>query len=302
MNDKVSELDLNIFQNQTVAVAVSGGADSMALLHMMRGRDIVALTVNHGLRAESEAEAEMVAEYCKKIGVIHHILKWDGAKPKTGIEEAARAARYNLMAAWCHENNINVLATAHQRDDNIETFFMNLARGSGLFGLAGMQELSTRNGVSLWRPLLNLARDDLENYCADNKVPYINDPMNDDESFTRVKIRKNRAALGLSDGRVALAIQNLARARSAIEFEVNKIFANIPVEIDANLLLNQPDEIRYRALAEVIGGNYTPRLEKIKNAFAKLDGGDCKFTIGGKNIRRVNGKIRIWTEGTKWQK
>ena len=302
--------DLNGFFDMRVAVAVSGGSDSMALLHMMRGRNITALTVDHGLRTESAAEAAGVAAFCKKIGVPHHILKWDGTKYKTGIEEAARIGRYDLMTKYCLENDINVLAIAHQRDDNIETFFMNLARGSGLYGLSGMKEVSQRGKITMWRPLLNVSRADLEKYCAENKVPYISDPMNDDESFTRVKIRKNRALLGLSDDRVQLAIQNLSRAREAIESEADKIFANIPVEIDADLLLNGPDEIRYRRLAKIIGGipacagmtKHGPRLDKVKNAFAKLDSGDCKFTLGGNHFRRINGKIRIWTEGTKWQK
>jgi len=305
-----------------VAIAVSGGGDSMALLHILRRRDIekpnvyremgiVALTVEHGLRPESATEAKMVHDYCNKIGVEHHILKWDGAKPKNGIEQAARKARYGLMTDWCLENKVRVLVVAHQRDDNIETFFMNLARGSGIYGLSGMTELSWRKDVIFWRPLLKVPKVELEKYCADNDVPFIRDPMNDDESFTRVKIRKNRAALGLSDKRIALAIENLRRVQDIIENEVSRIheltngtdFATFnPIEFYADDLLGNYQEVKMRALAEMLTreDGYVPRLNAIKKAIERLESGDSKFTLAGYNIRRLGDKIRIWPEGTKF--
>ncbi|MDR1071997.1 MAG: tRNA lysidine(34) synthetase TilS [Rickettsiales bacterium] len=289
--------------NETFAVAVSGGADSMALLHWMKnsGANIVALTVDHGLRPESAAEAKHVADVCKQLGVPHHILKWTGKKPKTGIEEAARDARYELMLDYCEKNNIGVLATAHQADDQIETFLMNLGRGSGIYGLAGMRERTERGGVIIFRPLLGTSRAELRKYCDDNKIKYFDDATNDDEKYLRVKIRKNREKLGISDGRLLLAIENISRARDYIEGEARKLAQKIPVEIDADLLLNAPDEIRFRALSMTLGGRPI-RLDGVKNAFARMDGGDAKFTLAGFNIRKLNGKIRIWKEGAKWRK
>jgi tRNA(Ile)-lysidine synthase len=295
------------YPNEIFAVAVSGGADSMALLHLMKtaGAKVVALTVNHNLRPESNAEAEAVAKFCKKLGVGHHILEWTGAKPKTGVEEAARAARYDLMLDYCKKNNIGVLATAHHADDQIETFLMNLGRGSGIYGLAGMRGRQIRGGIVICRPLLNVRRAELRKYCDENGIKYFDDSMNEDEKYLRVKIRKNRhilEKLGISDNRIMLAIENLGRVRDFVESEARKLVKKIPVEFDAAMLLNAPDEIRYRALSLMLGGDYPARLGDIKGAFAKLDGGDCKFTLAGYNIRKMNGKIRIWKEGEKWSK
>lgn len=296
------------YPNETFAVAVSGGADSMALLCWMKnaGAAIVALTVDHGLRPESAAESKHVAEFCQKLGVRHHILKWTGDKPESGIEDAARRARYELMLDHCKTNNIGVLVTAHHADDNIETFLMNLGRGSGIYGLAAMRERTDRGGVIIFRPLLKVSRAELRRYCDDNGIKYFDDAMNDDDKFLRVKIRKNRAILAdkldISDERILLAIENLGRARDFLESEAKKMAKNIPVEFPSAMLLNSPDEVRFRALSMMLSDDYPIRLDNIRNAFLKMDGGDCKFTIGGYNIRKMNGKIRIWKEGQKWQK
>ncbi|MDR2269023.1 MAG: tRNA lysidine(34) synthetase TilS [Rickettsiales bacterium] len=296
------------FPDETYAVAVSGGADSMALLHWMKnsGVKIVALTVDHKLRPESKIEARHVASVCEKLGTKHEILEWTGDKPDVGIENAARKARYDLLLSYCKKNNIGVLATAHHADDQIETFLMNLGRGSGVYGLAGIRERTEQGGIIVFRPLLRVPRADLRNYCDENKIRYFDDAMNDDEKYLRVKIRGNRGflaeKLGISDGRLLLAIENLERARNYIESESKKIIHKIPVEFDAPILLNVPDELRFRALSMMLSADYPIRLDDIKNAFAKLDGGDCKFTLAGFNIRKLNDKIRIWKEGTKWQK
>jgi tRNA(Ile)-lysidine synthase len=292
------------YPNETFAVAVSGGLDSMSLLYManLAGLPMIALTVDHGLRPESAAEAAYVAAACKNLGIRHKILKWTGTKPRSGLEEAARKARYELMLDWCKKNNVGVLMTAHQADDQIETFLMNLGRGSGVYGLAGIRERATRDGVIIFRPLLNVPRAELKKYCEDNGIKYCEDAMNDDEEFLRVKIRKNRHVLGLTDERLLLAIENLGRMREYVEVEALKLARNIPVEFEAPMLLNAPDEVRFRALSMMLAKYYPIRLDDIKRAFGRLDGGDCKFTLGGCNIRLLNGKIRIWKEGTKWQK
>ena len=164
---------------ETYAVAVSGGADSLALLYWMKeaGFPVVALTVDHKLRAESANEAKYVADVCDKIGIRHQILEWVGEKPKTGLEEAARKARYDLMLEYAKKNNIGVLMTAHHADDQIETFLMNLGRGSGIYGLAGVREEMERDGVIIFRPLLKVPRAELQKYCTLNKIKYFNDEM-----------------------------------------------------------------------------------------------------------------------------
>ena len=132
-----------------VAVGVSGGADSLALALMLKdaGKSVVALTVNHCLRKEAQAEAEYVASLMKKHGIEHHILLWnEGAKIAKGIEEAARVARYKLMFDYCKKHKIKVLATAHHMRDQAETFLLRLQRGSGLFGLSAMLPVTEREG------------------------------------------------------------------------------------------------------------------------------------------------------------
>jgi tRNA(Ile)-lysidine synthase len=297
------------FPNETFAIAVSGGADSMALLHFVKnsGAKCVALTVDHGLRPESAAEAKHVAKICKELEIPHTILKWTGEKPTAGVEEKAREARYNLMLDYCKKNNIGVLMTAHQADDQIETFLINLGRGSGVYGLSGIREQTIRDGIIIFRPLLGIYRTELEKFCQENKIQYFNDSMNDDENYLRVKIRKNHSLLGtklgITDDRLLLAIDNLGRARDFIESESNRILSSISVsEFDSGILLNHSDEIRFRVLSIILGDNYPIRMNSIKLAFQKLDSGDCKFTLGNYNIRRRGNKIRIWKEGTKWSK
>lgn len=303
------------FPNETFAVAVSGGVDSMALLYWMHqsGAKIVALTVDHKIRKASRDEAEYVAGVCKSLGIKHYILEWNDAKPETGIEEAARVARYDLMLNFCKKNNIGVLTTAHQADDQIETFLMNLGRGSGVYGLAGIRERQERDGIIIFRPLLSTMRQELKDYCNENGIKYHDDAMNHDEKFLRVKIRNNRTLLndklGIADDRILLALENLGRARDFIESEVNALVQTMmqknPVEFDAILLLNAPSEIKLRTLSLILqkigGALYPQRLDGIKKALVNL-GSDCKFTLGGCNIRKLNGKIRIWKEGTKWLK
>lgn len=182
----------NIKEN-IIAVGVSGGADSLALALMLKdiGKEVIALTVDHCLRRESLKEAEYVASLMKKHNIEHHVLRWnDGAKVTKSIEESARFARYNLMFDFCKNHKIKVLATAHHMRDQAETFLLRLQRGSGLFGLSAMMPVSQRDGVLLIRPLLDVLPEDLKKYCKDKNIEWVEDPMNDDEDFVRVKIRK----------------------------------------------------------------------------------------------------------------
>ncbi len=232
MNQKFIDFMRN-FYGKKLAVAVSGGVDSIALLYWMVeiGADIVCLHVNHGLRDAATIEENYVLETCKKLSVPCQVFHWDAEKPTTGIEAAARSARYKMMTDFCHQNGIEYLVTAHQSDDQIETFLMNLGRGSGVFGLSAMQNISERDGIKILRPLLNVSREELKNYCDTKKIKYFTDEMNNDARYTRVRIRQNRHllhdALGISDERILLAIENLNRARKSIESDVDKLVADV---------------------------------------------------------------------------
>lgn len=209
--------------DEVVAVGVSGGADSLALALMLKdaGKKVVALTVNHCLRNEAQAEAEYVAKIMLSNGIEHHILLWqEGAKVKKGIESAARVARYDLMFDFCRKNGIKVLATAHHMRDQAETFLLRLQRGSGLFGLSSMLPVSYRGGIMLIRPLLDIMPEDLKQYCKDRKVEWIEDPMNNDEDFARVKIRKflpQLSKIGIDEKRLAETAKNLQNTRLFIQ-------------------------------------------------------------------------------------
>ena len=137
---------LNMGDIKHIAVAVSGGGDSMALCLLLKewcttqGVNLTALTVDHGLRVDSRTEAEQVSRWMMEASISHHILSWAGEKPTTNIQDEARKARYQLMGKWCAQNNIAHLCLAHHQDDQAETFLLRLFRGSGVDGLCAMEK------------------------------------------------------------------------------------------------------------------------------------------------------------------
>ncbi|MEM9989467.1 MAG: tRNA lysidine(34) synthetase TilS, partial [Pseudomonadota bacterium] len=185
-----------------LAVAVSGGADSFSLLHKLytEGYDILALTVDHGLRPEAAKEAEKVASWCGSQSIPHRTLRWEGDKPQTGIQAAARKARYHLLIKACQRESIDRLVTAHHQDDQAETVLMRLRRGSGL-GLAAIRaevKVASADGgpLTLARPLLTTARrSQLLAYAEHHNLPFVHDPSNDDDRFERIRMRALLAAL-----------------------------------------------------------------------------------------------------------
>ena len=175
-------INLSKITGAKVAVGVSGGADSLALVLLLdellrpQGRQVIALTVDHGLREESATEAAYVAKLMAEHEIEHHILVWQGEKPSTGIEEAARDARYALLRGWCQANGVEILCVAHHQQDQAETFLMRLQRGSGVTGLCGMAEVNELDGVSIVRPLLNISSECLKNYLQLRNISWVEDP------------------------------------------------------------------------------------------------------------------------------
>ena len=311
MNQKFIDF-MREFYGKKLAVAVSGGVDSVALLHWLVeiGADIVCLHVNHGLRDAADTEATYVRDICDKLNVPCHIFHWTGTKPSTGLEAAARTVRYKFMTDFCRDNRIEFLLTAHQADDQIETFLMNLSRGSGVFGLAAMQAVSERDGIKIVRPLLNISRNELKTYCDTRGIKYFTDEMNSDARYTRVRIRQNRHLLhdklGISDERILLAIENMNRARDAIAGDVEKLVADVMGNGFAmfrdSFLFDLAQDIRLKFIGTLIqkigGDDYQPRLSSLEKALDKLHG-DCKFTLGHCTVRRLGMRILIVPEGAK---
>lgn len=194
-----------IRSGDALAVAVSGGADSMALLKAaadfgkQNGNRIVALTVDHGLRPESAAEARQVADWAHALGVKAELLVWQGEKPKTGIEQAARNARYALLFDACRRLKIENLLLGHHKRDQAETFLMRRARGSGEIGLAGMSAVKSFAFGRMLRPFLGIEPSKLRAFARENGLPWVDDPTNATMQFERGRLRQTVSVEVLED-------------------------------------------------------------------------------------------------------
>lgn len=211
-----------------VAVAVSGGGDSMALLVLMAeagrppgGWQVQAVTVDHALRPEAAEEAALVARVCAGLGVAHHVLRWDHAGVVPGnLMAAARAARLRLIADWARGQGLAHVALAHTAQDQAETLLMELGRAAGLDGLAGMRPLWRQEGLLWARPLLAVPREALREVLRARGLSWAEDPTNGDDRFLRARARKalaRLAPLGLTVPALARSAAHLAAARGALD-------------------------------------------------------------------------------------
>lgn len=195
------------------AVAVSGGPDSTALMRLAAARRPLVLTVDHGLRPGSAAEAARVADWARALKLEHRTLTWTGPKPGRGIQAAARRARYRLLAEACQAAGIGALMTGHTLDDQFETVAMRRAKGSGDLGAAGLpaQAELPDAPVRLMRPLIAVPKAALVGWLGEKGQDFITDPSNADPRFERARLRQ--AGVAAAAGEVAA----LQRARAAAE-------------------------------------------------------------------------------------
>lgn len=267
-----------------VAVAVSGGSDSLALLVLAarwareNGREISGVTVNHGLRTEASAEADSVANLCQEMRLPHRILHWQDWDGTGNLQNAAREARKNLISGWAREQDISTVLTGHTKDDQAETFLMRLARGSGVDGLAAIHASQQADGLTWMRPLLLLGRQELRDILRQRGLSWAEDPSNADPRFTRVRFRQARdrlAELGLSTDVLAQTAERLQTARQALEIATKALAqqAALPQEsgsirLQIAPLRAAPAEIQYRLVAHcliwVASAPYRPRFESLK--------------------------------------
>lgn len=298
-----------------IGIAVSGGGDSMALLHLMHraasvaGWEVHAVTVDHGLRPASADEAAGVAGFCAQRGIPHTTLRWQGPADSGNLMDQARQARLALMADWARERGITDVLLGHTANDQAETFLMNLARAAGLDGLSGMRRVWVEHGIHWRRPLLELGRETLRAYLQRNGVGWIDDPSNDNDRFTRVKARRAMQALkplGVTVDQLLGSIHNLAQARSALTFAVAQAAEDL-VESRAGALFVQvqglgalPPEIRRRLLISAIrwisGAPYPPRAQALTNLERALTE-TRDATLGGVRFRQKGPQIQITREG-----
>jgi tRNA(Ile)-lysidine synthase len=215
-----------------LVLAVSGGPDSIALMWLAarwrsalaRGPRLLAVTVDHGLRAEAAAEAREVKRLARTLDLEHRTLRWTGPKPATGLPAAARSARYRLLAKAARESGATHILTAHTRDDQAETLLMRMLRGSGIAGLAAMARESERDGVLLARPFLDVSKPRLIATLEKAKLGFADDPSNRDLSFMRPRLRALMPALAAEGGgtrNLARLAARLARANAAVEVLVD---------------------------------------------------------------------------------
>jgi tRNA(Ile)-lysidine synthase len=301
-----------------LAVAVSGGGDSMALALLAaawarrrRGR-AVALTVDHGLRPESRAEAGRVAGWLGVRGIEHHVLAWRGPRPRTGLQEAARDARRELLFRWCRDAGALHLLLAHHLDDQAETFLFRLARGSGPDGLAAMSAIVETPAVRVLRPLLGVTKADLQATLRAAGQEWIEDPSNRDPAFARTRLRRTLAALadaGLTAPALAAAAGRLGQSRAALERATWALLARAAAvhpagyaTVARDVLAEAPKQIAIRALDRLVacvgGRRYPEPAAKIERLHVRLAAasGALSLTLGGCRLAAAGRDVLICRE------
>lgn len=245
-----------------LGLAVSGGPDSLALLLLAtsaRPGAVEAATVDHALRQGSLGEAETVAAICKDLDVPHAILTVEWPEPpRTALQERARTERYRRLGDWAQERGLDAVVTAHQLDDQAETFLMRAMRGAGVKGLAGMRPLARVPGsaVPLLRPLLGWRRDELERVCVDGGLTALADPSNADEQFERVRVRRALAEADWLDP-IALArsAAHLAQADAALHWATSRLWEQTVIASESEIVCrpgNVPREILRRTASRAV--------------------------------------------------
>lgn len=301
-------------------LAVSGGADSLALMHLARSWSqqkgaqeprITVLTIDHGLRPESASEAEWVAEQAEAAGFPCAILRWRSDKKSSAIQEKARNARYALMAEFAHANALDALVSAHHLDDQAETVLMRLGRGSGVDGLAAMPALRACAGVPLHRPLLDVPKARLVATLEKLGHEWLEDPSNDDTRFERVRVRRAMEQLediGISAQALARTARRMRRAREALDQTAASFLGDHAKLEDAGYcritmagLHEAPDDIVLRALARAIEGVGGPpsrlRMSKLEALLEGLQrGAKAAVTLGGCRIVREADELLVLRE------
>jgi tRNA(Ile)-lysidine synthase len=298
------DLDALVAPGSTVGVAVSGGPDSLALLLLAaaaRPGAVEAATVDHALRPESRAEAEMVAAVCKRLGVPHSILTIAWPKPpKSNVQAQAREARYALLGRWATARTIAAVATAHHLDDQAETLLMRLARGAGIGGLGSVRSRRPlTGGAELIRPLLGWRKAELTALVKAAGLEPVDDPSNRDPRHDRVRMREwlkradwaeperiaasaawlDEADQALDWALVPLAATRITRAEGVVTIDP----ADVPRELQRRLLL--------AAFAEL--GAHRPRGPELARAMDVLGKGGVTTLAGLKLQGGVLWRLRL---------
>ncbi|WP_424987726.1 tRNA lysidine(34) synthetase TilS [Microbulbifer sp. S227A] len=297
-----------------LGVAVSGGGDSIALLHVLTqcfapgSVELFAVTVDHGLRPEAADEALRVRALCDDLMVPHTTLRWSGWDGVGNLQEHAREARYRLISDWARTRDVAVFAVGHTADDQAETMLMRLARSSGVDGLAAMPLNRTMFGITLVRPLLGVTRQELRRYLTQQGVVWAEDPSNDDTAYERVRTREALrllAPLGITATVLSEVASNMEQAREALDwysFLAARDLAEVDggnVVFDLRQFRALPGEIARRLLVRSvawISGNLRgPRRAPVGLALDSIRAGRSA-TLGGCTVLRHNNRVWVCRE------
>lgn len=318
--DELDALFAAVADQPAIALAVSGGADSLALMLLARrwsaGRadapQIIVYSVDHGLRPAARDEVAMVLASAAALGLPARGLLWTGDKPRTGVQEAARTSRYRLMGQAMAEDGAKVLLTAHHRQDQAETVLMRMAHGSGIEGLKGMARLSEVEGVLVHRPLLDAEPGVLREIVVSAGLVPVEDPSNADPHYERVRWRQTMpqlAGLGLDAAAIALFAERMAEADAAIAQMADGCFSEIvrldgfgAARIELAPFIGLSPAISTRLLGRVlniVGGRQKPRalgqVERLRQSIARGELAKST-TVLGCVIRLKEGAIAVARE------
>jgi tRNA(Ile)-lysidine synthase len=261
------------------------------------------VTVDHGLRPEAAAEADLVAGMAASLGLRHRTLRWIGEKPRSDLQNAARTARYALLLAAAHAEDADTLLTAHTLDDQAETFLLALARGSGVYGLAGMPSERRMNDIRILRPLLPIPKARLIATLRAAGITWIEDPSNGNDRFRRVAMRQAApmlADIGLTSTLLAGTATRLSRAAAALDIYADRLIrAGVVVhpggylEADPAAFVVEPEEVALRAMARLLramtGAAYVPRLERLERLWNEVS----QAFSAGKRLHRTLGGVTL---------
>ena len=307
---------LSFFRKKTFLIAVSGGPDSLALTALAKSYSyenkckIYYVLVDHNLRKDSSLEAISVKKLLKKNQINLNILK-NKELIKKNVQSEARRIRYSLLTNFCKKRRIKTILTAHNFEDQVETFFIRLSRGSGLEGLSSMKQINkTNNNINLVRPLLDVKKIQLIKISKVIFGRFYKDPTNKNTKYLRTRIRNLKKSLetsGINYDQVFRSINNLASSRDTLELYFNKIYKDtikkkknkIFIRLEGFNSLNKEMKMRVfkKSIKDFTNSYYSPRSKKIFNLIDQIRAKkNPKLTLGGCIISREKNHIILKKE------
>ncbi len=306
---------LNLFRRKFFLVAVSGGSDSLALTALSKSYSlnnkckIFYVLIDHNIRKNSSKEALSVKRLLKNFKINLIIIK-NKKKIKKNFQAEAREIRYKLLAEFCKKRKIPTIITAHNLEDQVETFFIRLSRGSGLQGLSSMKQLNKINKINLLRPLLNTKRENLKKISKICFGKFYSDPTNKNDKYLRTRIRNLKKVLeksGINYDQIFRSINNLATSRDTLDVYFKKLYKDLSqnkknrISIDFEKFKDINNEMKMevfkKSIKDIAGAYYPPRSKKISHLIEKIQSSKrAKLTLGGCIIFRENNHIILVKE------